>query len=494
MDPVIIRQSLVRLSFSLHAAHSIATDQGLNTLDEIGLLTDGEVVNLCKALRKPGGMVANPDALLPNQPAQVPNQGFMVPMRAENNLKLACYYLCHHKRMSRTTLAAQITLENVRAIHDLKLQQDNHKDPSEIPTINPKDWAKTMEDLREYLRGHLGITKVPLSYVVRENEAVLNEADDPSTNYSTVYEEMVARAPIRDAQGGYVESYRTDRERVWQLIAGITRDNDCWTYTKPVQRTRDGRLAFLSLYGHYLGVNNVDNMAAAAERQLQSASYMGEGRRWTFEKYIRLQVEQHHILENLVQFGYAGIDNRSKVRHLLDGIKTTKFDAVKMQIMASSDLMKDFDRCVNLYKDFITQSKSHGREAQVAAVITPDSNRESSLDKNTKIMISDKDADMTVKDRYYSKAEYSKLSPQQKFGLKLKREKRQNSDGNNSKKSKKVRLHKASIKAIISAIKAEAGEKNDDESESASDSDGEEAQSSGKSNRTNKALQKKKRN
>jgi hypothetical protein len=494
MDPVIIRQSLVRLGFSMNAAHSIATDQGLNSLGKIGLLTDGEVVNLCKALRKPGGMVANPEALLPNQPAQVPNQGFMVSMRAENNLKLACYYLRHRQRMSRTTVAAQITLENVRALHDLKLQQDNHKDPSETPTINPKDWAKTMEDLREYLCGHLGITKVPLSYVVRENEAVVDEADDPSTNYSTVYEEMVARAPIRNAQGGYVESYRTDRERFWQLIAGVTRDNACWTYAKPAQHTRDGRLAFLSLYGHYLGVNNVDNMAAAAERQLQSASYTGgEGRRWTFEKFVRLQVEQHHILENLVQFGYAGIDSRSKVRHLLDGIKTTKFDAVKMQIMASLDLMKDFDRCVNLYKDFIAQSKSNGRESQIAAVITPDPSKDSPPEKKKKETGSEKEADMTVQDRYYNKAEYSKLTPQQKLGLKLKREKRQGSDGNNPRQSKKVRLHKASIKAIISAIKADSGAKEDAESESESESENEEAQSGRNSNRTNKALQKKKR-
>jgi hypothetical protein len=202
MVPVIICQSLVRLGFSLHAAHSITTDQGLNLLEEIGLLTDGEVVNLCcKALRKLGGMVANPDALLPNQPAQVPNQGFMVLMKAENNLKLACYYLCHCQRMSRTTLAAQITLENVCALHDLKLQQDNHKDPGKTPSINSKDRTKTIEDLHEYLCGHQGIRKVPLSYVAQENEEVVNEVDDPLTNYSTVYEEMVACTPICDARG-----------------------------------------------------------------------------------------------------------------------------------------------------------------------------------------------------------------------------------------------------------------------------------------------------
>jgi len=292
-----------------------------------------------------------------------------------------------------------------------------------------------------------------------------------------------------------MEDVRTDRERVWQLIAAVTRDYDCWTYTKPAQRTRDGHLAFLSLYGHYLGVNNVDNMAAAAERQLQSASYTGEGRRWTFEKFVRLQVEQHHILVNLVHFGYyAGIDNRSKVRHLLDGIITTKFDAVKMQIMASSDLMKDFDRCVKLYKDFITQSKSHGRESQIAAVITPDPNKDSTPDKNKKISGSEKKADMTVKDRYYNKTKYSELTPQQKLGLKLKRKKRQGSDGKKSNQSKKIRLHHASIKAIIPAIKADSETKDlAGESESESESENEEAMNDRNSNCTNKALQKKKR-
>jgi hypothetical protein len=67
---VIICHSLVvRLGFSRNAADSIASDQGLlNSVEQIGLLTDCEAVNLCKqeALRKPGEMVVtNPDAPLP---------------------------------------------------------------------------------------------------------------------------------------------------------------------------------------------------------------------------------------------------------------------------------------------------------------------------------------------------------------------------------------------------------------------------------------------
>ena len=50
--------------------------------------------------------------------------------------------------------------------------------------------------------------------------------------------------------------------------------------------------------------------------------------------------------------GYAGIDNRSKVRHLVAGIKTTTLDSVKTRIMSDAVLRQDFDACVNLYKDF----------------------------------------------------------------------------------------------------------------------------------------------
>jgi hypothetical protein len=96
--------------------------------------------------------------------------------------------------------------------------------------------------------------------------------------------------------------------------------------------------------------------------------------------------------------------------------------------MASSDLTRDFDRCVNLYKDFIAQSKSNGHESQIAAVITLDPNKDSPLEKKNKETGSEKEADMTVKDHYYNKTEYSKLTPQQKLGLKLKREKRQGSE------------------------------------------------------------------
>ena len=63
-------------------------------------------------------------------------------------------------------------------------------------------------------------------------------------------------------------------------------------------------------------------------------------------------MDQHQILTDLKEHGYSGIDERSKVRHLMAGINTETLDAVKTQIIASKPLCSDFAACITLYKDF----------------------------------------------------------------------------------------------------------------------------------------------
>ena len=59
--------------------------------------------------------------------------------------------------------------------------------------------------------------------------------------------------------------YRLDNQKVWDIIAQMTRDEEFWTYVKPAQRAHNSREAFFMLYDHYLSANNVNNMASDAE-------------------------------------------------------------------------------------------------------------------------------------------------------------------------------------------------------------------------------------
>ena len=259
----------------------------------------------------------------------VQNPGVPVNQRAEGHLKLLSFYLRHRARVSRMVAPADVTLEAIRSVRDLREFESTYKAPTEAPTINAKDWPKTMESIEEYLRSYLGERKIPLAYIIRKDEML--PVDDGTVSYPTIQDEMIARAPHFTLSPTNVRipdpTYLINREKVWDIIAKITREHSCWTYVKPAQRTRDGRMAFLNLQQHFLGPNNVDNMATLAEDKLKSTVYNGEQRRWDFERYVNVHKQQHSIMEGLVEHGYTGIDPQSKVRFLLDGIKSDKFDA-----------------------------------------------------------------------------------------------------------------------------------------------------------------------
>ena len=160
-------------------------------------------------------------------------------------------------------------------------------------------------------------------------------------SFSSSEYEMVARAPILEG-GMRTVTFKKDMMKFWGLIYVITRDLDYWTYVKSSQRKRDGRKAYRDLWGHLLGPDNVDNMAREAERLLIATLYSGERKRFNFERYVKIQKDQHHILEGLKEHGHVGIDPRSQVRHLIEGIKITQFDAVKAQIMETASLRTDY--------------------------------------------------------------------------------------------------------------------------------------------------------
>jgi hypothetical protein len=99
---------------------------------------------------------------------------------------------------------------------------------------------------------------------------------------------MIARAPHFSVNTAGVREpnavYLVNREKVWDIISRMTRKDASWTYVKPAQKTRDGRMAYLGLYNHYLGPQHVDNMANLAKDKLMNTVYNGEKRCWDFEK------------------------------------------------------------------------------------------------------------------------------------------------------------------------------------------------------------------
>jgi hypothetical protein len=156
-----------------------------------------------------------------------------------------------------------------------------------------------------------------LDYGVHPDIAVKPEAEDPADGYKTVDQEMTARTPHTGM------SHVDDRRKVWDIMSNICGKKSCFVYIKPALWTRNGRYAYMLLFDHFLGPNNVWNMASEVETKLTGTLYNGEKKRFTWETYVRIHTEQHSVLNGLKDYGYDGIDYSSKVCHLLKGIKTT---------------------------------------------------------------------------------------------------------------------------------------------------------------------------
>jgi hypothetical protein len=243
--------------------------------------------------------------------------------------------------------------------------------------------------------------------------------------------------------------------------------------------------------------SNVDNMASEAEAKLGSASYTSEKKKWTWEKYVQIHAEQHAVLNGLTDYGYSGIDNGTKVRKLMAGIKTDALDTLKATVLASPALRTNYPDVVTLYGDFIKKQKIESARMNLSdAHITRRHNGPAS------VAGSDCEAsyDGVVEDRFYNHAEYRTLSPDQKRELRLKRKHRGGYDNYRSKgndrriNGKRVRedewkKDKKTIKSLSRTIAALSCKTDDPESSSdESYVTSEASEPPVKSNRTNSSL------
>jgi hypothetical protein len=416
-----MRTAMQRLGCSQGAAQAIVNEQGIDSIDELKALKDEDVVALCKVVRRPGGTVPNPNAAQADQPAQIPAVGQAIPIRAEQNIKLAAYYVRHMiDRISRPVTIADIDVTAVRGVREMKDAEDQYVKPDVKPTLDDKNWPKTFEAINDYFTRVRGEGGLPLRYVIRPLQAVTPEADDPAENYATnSVLEMIQRAPHFATAPAYTEAYKSNTLKVAEELTDIWRDHPGYTYGKAFLKAGDGRRGYFMLKEHYLGMNSVNDQSSAAETAIRNLMYNGEGRRWSFEKYATAMKEQHGVLDQLKEYGYSGRDETTKVRDLLGGIKTEALNAATSTILSTNEYLHNFDAAVNFIKSYMNQ---HNDQFQRGGTATRNI-AEVSTRPNSKI-----------EDRYYSAEEYKKLTVEQREELRQKRSKRGHKPGSKSSK------------------------------------------------------------
>jgi hypothetical protein len=131
---------LVRMKLSNQAATEVtsAQGQGIASLDNFSKMDKEGVELVFRQLARPGGVDA----------AGNQNPGIKISAVSQLNFGLMCYYVRHKQdRVDRVITFASVTLAAVKQLRAQELLERNHKDPTIVPTINFKNWAKTMESL-----------------------------------------------------------------------------------------------------------------------------------------------------------------------------------------------------------------------------------------------------------------------------------------------------------------------------------------------------------
>jgi hypothetical protein len=172
-------------------------------------------------------------------------------------------------------------------------------------------------------------------------------------------------------------------------------------------------------------------MASEEEAKLGSASYTGERKKWIWENYVKIHAQQQHVvLKGLTDYGYSGINNGTKVRNMMVGIKTDYLDTVEAAVLASPAVRTNYPDVFNLYGDFIKQKKSES-----ASMNMSDAHITRRHSGPAAVAGSDYEApyEGVVEDRFYNQAEYRTLSYEQKNELWLKCKNRGGDDNGISK-------------------------------------------------------------
>ena len=263
-----VREMFTRLRFSEDAALKLVDEQNVDSIDELRNLTIEECSGLCDLIRQ--------------------NKSTSVSLIAENNLKLAVYYVRHQDRISRSCTIESIDRHSIRDVRDLRDTELKHFDPELIyaPKFNTKDREKAIEAVRDFLAEHRGVTGVPLSYVVRPDKNVKPEARDPATNYGNQLDEMIARAPIIDEEGRMTGSFSQDNRKVWDIVKYIFRDTEFWAHIQDCQRQHDGRRAFINLWSSYTSrIGEDDIVATRSVEQLEETKEIVPSN--TLDRFLR---------------------------------------------------------------------------------------------------------------------------------------------------------------------------------------------------------------
>ena len=156
----------------------------------------------------------------------------------------------------------------------------------------PRAWQSWKEAEENHLATQLGVSGVPLLYLIREKEI-----GDRTVAYSTFDEKAIACAPL------FGPTFEADATKLHQKHIAWTRDQDSFQFIKKLRSKNNGRLDQLALVDHYDGAGNKEVRLQQAIKLKATLHYKNE-RVLKFDLYLSKIEEMCNAFDDSEQAMY----------------------------------------------------------------------------------------------------------------------------------------------------------------------------------------------
>jgi hypothetical protein len=357
MAGVAWRAVLDRCGLTREAITAI-TDEGYADTDDLDLVTKETIRTLINNLRKRKEIVVP----TPNPHHVTARSGAVhIPSNTENKLLALHHWIRIRSDRGEPFNSGLFQAADLKAymIRLRNASDGDDKDSAELVAkpskfSNDTRFPSWQRKLTNYLGDKNGKTGTPLSYVIREEDAVLPPAE--VALLATAHERAIMSTNLAGP------SYESDNGRVWGLLQELCEGGPAWSFIAKCSTARDGREAFKALVVHYEGAAQQSRSKQAAYVILASSTYDGERKHHSFEMFINKLTSAYQDLSDYKEDVAEG----KKVRDFLEAIKTPALDAGKAQVIANPNTYNTLESVTNYLAHFVKSQSTMQRK--VAAV------------------------------------------------------------------------------------------------------------------------------
>ena len=468
-------------------------NEGIDGPGDLAEFDEKGITQVVESLRKPGDRIPHPDHEAADG-VTIPRPPYVLGAKSQKRLTAASDLIRYYETTGRTLTPGNIQWDPIIKdfVQQYKALTARKDEEITVPKLSRGlPMLKWVEAFNDFLARKVGARHIPLSYVVRETVEVPAQApplanNKPhSTEHGSIEMELVARASHDHPL------FREDNSKVYFFLEESLRGTNYAPSLKPYQREKDGRGAMLGVTGQYAGIDKWEAELHRQDEFVHNRVWKGQSN-FPLEKFIAQHRNAFVSMTQCATHVQFQLPNEyTRVGYLINNIHTSDPKLQAAIAVVESDTndggkRNDFESAASyiLPKDPVAarllSRKQKGGGADVAAA---DANADAAAisainaasDYGAKIGRTQNAVRATQKEisafgtkvgrgqtgvhlRYYKKAEYNKLSSEQKDELREWRKQevaKQEQKGSHNKGSVGATIAKE-ISKQLNAMKSEA--------------------------------------